>query len=333
MNAIKHPELTSALIFCLALTAMLLSTACIREYPEEGMEVDPTEIQLTLELSTAPPISASAASDYVYFVVELYEDQADPEPIFRYAKGAARNSSCTASVSVTTSIHAGGYTLAAFAVNCSDSTGSDSVYELSDLRNITFKDGEYPGSTPLKECYSLTMPVNLPYEVWFASDTVREELTAPVGRLEVISEDAAEFASTYISGQNPAPALSDEIMDNYELRWSYDLYSPVGFNAVTGLPNKAETGVGFVTDLTPLSGEEMLLGYDYVFVNGESTTVSFTLSLYDKTSGETLNTYGGIEAEIFKGKTTTLRGNFLTVDREPGVSIDTEFDGDIDVTL
>lgn len=334
MNAIKYIQTTSALMSCIILTVMLLSTACVREYPEEGKEVDPTEIQLTFDLNTAPPISASAASSHVYFIIELYEDQADPEPVFHYETGAARNSSGTAAVNVSTSLHAGEYILAAFAVSCNDSTGDDSVYELSDLRNITFKDGEYPGPTTLKECYSLTMPVNLPYEVWFASDTLREELTAPVGKVEVISEDAAEFVRTYISGLSSAPALSDEDLSNYGIRWAYDLYSPVGFNAVTGLPNKAETGVGFVTDLTPLDDGEMLLGYDYLFVNGESSTVNFSISLYDKATGETLNTYGGIEAEIFKGKATTLRGNFLTVDRESGVSIDTDFnEGDINITV
>lgn len=333
MNAIRHTWLIPALTLCLILTTTLLFTACVREYPEEGKEVDPTEILLTLELSTAPAISSSPVSDYVYFIIELYEDQADPEPVFHYGTGAARNSSGTAGISVSTSLHAGEYTLAAFAVSCNDSTGDDSAYKLSDLRNITFKGGEYPGPTPLKQCYSLTTTIDLPYEVWFASDTLREELTAPVGKVEVISEDAAEFVRTYISGLSSVPALSDENMDNYGLRWSYDLYCPVGFNAVTGSPNKSETGVGFVTDLTPLNDEEILLGYDYIFVNGDATTVNFSLNLYDKTTGETLNTYGGIEAEIFKGETTTLRGNFLTVDREPGVNIDTEFDGDININI
>lgn len=52
MNAIKYIQTTSALMSCIILTVMLLSTACVREYPEEGKEVDPTEIQLTFDLNT-----------------------------------------------------------------------------------------------------------------------------------------------------------------------------------------------------------------------------------------------------------------------------------------
>ena len=56
--------------------ALVPLAACVHEYPEEGKEIDPTEIGLTLELSTDPSITSASVfsksgetAPYVYFVI------------------------------------------------------------------------------------------------------------------------------------------------------------------------------------------------------------------------------------------------------------------------
>ncbi|HIZ87783.1 MAG TPA: hypothetical protein IAC03_06460 [Candidatus Coprenecus pullistercoris] len=313
---------------------LLLAAGCVHEYPEENAAVDPTEIALNIGLSTPAPLTQSP-SGYVYFTAWLYKGDNTGTPVACYTASAARGSDGIASVSFDASLHAGKYTLAVFAASSPDSTGDGCVYDVSDLSGIVFKDNAYTGSDDLKECYDLRMEIDLPYDRWFGTDSVEGILEYPVGRVEIISEDAAEFATKQLAGRLDAvpEVLSDEFWQAYRIRWDYALYSPVGYNAVTGVPNLTDTGVGFLTDLTPISEDETHLGFDYIFVNGESTTVNISLSLYEQATGERINTYSGIKADIYKGRVTVIRGDYLTTEQGSGVGIDPGFEDDIEIVL
>lgn len=338
MRTTKETIISNTVLFA-AFTAMslLATTACVKEYPEDGQAVDPTEIELTINLSTDPSITAASAvsksetsAGYAYFVIELYKDEFGGDTVFRREISAPVAESGTASVTLTEKVHAGTYRLAAFAARTESEDGSGCAYNLSDLSNIVFSGNGNAGSCPMKECYDIRMDIELSHNKWFGSDSVSGILTAPVGRVEVISEDAPEFID---NNDLKAKAAEEGFWQNYEVRWDYAMYFPTGYNALTGLPNKAETDIGFVSDITPLDDNEVLMGYDYVFVNGDYTEVVITLSIYDRTTGECLNTYSGLTAGIHKGQTTVIRGKYLTTEKKPGVNIDSEFEGDINVDL
>ena len=307
MRTTKETIISNTVLFA-AFTAMslLAMTACVKEYPEDGHAVDPTEIELTIELSTDPSVTAASAvsksmssAGYAYFVIELYKDEFGGDTVFRREISAPVAESGTASVTLTEKVHAGTYRLAAFAARTESEDGSGCVYDLS-------------------------------HDKWFGSDSVSGILTAPVGRVEVISEDAPEFID---KNGFRAMAAEDDFWQNYEVRWEYAMYFPTGYNVLTGQPNKSETGVGFVSDLIHLENDEVLMGYDYVFVNGDNTEVSITLSLYDRTTGECINTYSGLNAGIYKGQTTVIRGKYLTTEKKPGVNLDPDFEGEINIDL
>ena len=338
MRTTKETIISNTVLFA-AFTAMslLAMTACVKEYPEDGHAMDPTEIELTIELSTDPSVTAASAvsksmssAGYAYFVIELYKDEFGGDTVFRREISAPVAESGTASVTLTEKVHAGTYRLAAFAARTESEDGSGCVYDLSDLSNIVFSENGNAGSCPMKECYDLRMDIELAHDKWFGSDSVSGILTAPVGRVEVISEDAPEFID---KNGFRAMAAEDDFWQNYEVRWEYAMYFPTGYNVLTGQPNKSETGVGFVSDLIPLENDEVLMGYDYVFVNGDNTEVSITLSLYDRTTGECINTYSGLNAGIYKGQTTVIRGKYLTTEKKPGVNLDPDFEGEINIDL
>ena len=326
-----------ALYAVLSAAVTLSATACIKEYPDEEQAVDPTEIELTVNLSTDPSVTAASAvsksetsTGYAYFVIELYKDEFGGDSVFRKELCAPVDDNGSASITFTEKMHAGSYRLAAFAARTENYDGSGCDYDISDLSNIVFPENGNAGSSPMKECYDIRMDIDLPHNRWFGTDSVSGVLTSPVGRVEVISEDAPEFID---DNDLKAKAAEDDFWQNYEVRWDYAMYFPTGYNAITGLPNKAETDIGFVSDLTPLEDNEVLMGYDYVFVNGDNTEVSITLSVYDRTTGECLNTYSGLNAGIYKGQTTVIRGKYLSTEKKPGVNIDTDFDGDINIDL
>ncbi|HIZ86010.1 MAG TPA: hypothetical protein IAC04_05930 [Candidatus Coprenecus stercoravium] len=338
MTTAKNHIISNITVYAaLMVSAILTMTACVKEYPEDGKGVDPTEIDLTIELSTDPSVTAASvfsksgtSSDYVYFVVELYADEFGGDTIFRREIGAPVDENGAASITINEKVHAGSYRLAAFAARTENEDGSDCAYNLEDISNIVSAVEGGTGSSTLEECYDLRMEIELPHSEWYGADSVSGVLTSPVGRVEVVSEDASEFIERH---SLQALAADEDFWERYEAVWEYTSYFPTGYNTHGGVPNKSETGVGFTSGIVHLGGEDVLMGFDYVFVNGESTEVLLTLSVRDRTTGECLNTYSGLTAEISKGRTTVIRGRYLTVEKKPGANIDPDFDGDLNFNL
>lgn len=327
-----------------ATAATALLSSCVHEYPESPA-ADPTEIKVNITLDTEPAITRgsvlagtkSEESPCMYFIVEIYRDRLEGEPVVRREFGAHRTDDGSSSVQFTETLHAGNYKAVAFAVCTKDISGTGCVYNTGDLSRITFSDTEYRGSTDLKECYDARFDIDLSGDKWYQTVDIRHTLTCPMGRLEIVSEDAEEFltkvqASTAGQAGTPPSLDSEDYWQEYYVRWDYVLYFPVGYNVFTGLPNKAETQISFSSDITPLSDDEVLLGYDYVFVNGDETSVSVTLTLFNRDK-EKLNTYSNLPATLYKGETTVIRGDYLTQNRGSGIGIDPGFDGDIEITL
>ena len=120
------------------LTAMLPpATSCIHEYPEQGKEVDPTEIVLHIELSTDPSVSTASAipksesDNDIFFIIELYQDDYGGVPVFRREISAPKDENGSASVSLTEHVHAGDYRLVAFAAGTDGTGGASCLYDMS----------------------------------------------------------------------------------------------------------------------------------------------------------------------------------------------------------
>lgn len=69
------------------------------------------------------------------------------------------------------------------------------------------------------------------------------------------------------------------------------------------------------------------LGFDYVFVNGHESSVTVSVEIYDR-DGTLLSRSQPISVPLVRNKVTIVRGKFLTVKAEGGVSIDADFDGE-----
>lgn len=330
-----------------SLAVLVFVPSCVHEYPIPGQEVDPTIINLTIELSTDPSITAASVfsksedlAPYVQFIVEFY--YRDPnnggyvgEALDRWTQVVPKDEHGIARASFEGTYHAGAYRMAAFATHVLDEQGTGIAYNVSDLGAITYLSETYEGSTDIKECYDARADIDLSPAKWFADTTISAVLSSPMGRVEVVSEDAKQFVTKLLgmSAEVDLVAQNQEFWDGYEVRWDYSLYFPTGYNVLSGQANRADLGIWFNTGITTLSDEEALLGYDYVFVNGESTSIGITLRVYDVTTGTLLNTYGGLMGDIYKGETTVIRGNFLTTEQGSGIGIDPGFTDTINIVL
>lgn len=123
-------------------------------------------------------------------------------------------------------------------------------------------------------------------------------------------------------------------LDELSVSIGYESYLPDGFNAKTGQPNSSQTG--YACNKTPLptpadAATEVQIGSDHVFVNGEESTVTVTVTITDS-SGRTVSRVKGVVVQYKRNMLTTVRGDFLTAGAvNPGINIDTDWDGVFDV--
>ena len=94
ISTIAGAALKSFAFFAAALTI----ASCVHEYPDDGKGIDPTRISLTVELTTNPTINASSVfsksantTPYVWFVVEVYEEDFGGEPVLRHEASAPKD--------------------------------------------------------------------------------------------------------------------------------------------------------------------------------------------------------------------------------------------------
>ncbi len=325
--------------------SVLLTVSCVHEYPEDYGGIDPTEIDTKITLRTEQKFThtsiassrAEESFDFMYFIVELHEDEYGATPLFRREIGVQKFLDGSTAIELHEKLHAGHYKCVAYAMAANSTDGTGRIFQTSDLSNIGYS-GSYPGNTDAKECYETRFDIDLSPSEWYASTEVTNLLNTPMGSVEVISTDVNEFIQNEISRNEANAAPGDDTRvdlwqwDDYYVVWKYDQYYPVRYNLYTGLPNQALREVSFRATIVPQSDTEASLGFDYIFVNGQTSQVSLTLEVYDKNNTR-LNVYSGIKVPIERGRTTVIRGEYLTNRQESGVGIDPGFDGDISVEL
>ena len=307
----------------LSLLTIFSAISCVREYPK-GEEVDPTNIETTIHLYTRPEFTHSSfaarrENSCMYFIVEIYKDKIEGTPIIRRELGVHKHTDGSSSLELKEKLHAGYYKVIAWAVCTENIDGTGCLFSLTDLSRIEYQE-DYTGCTDKKECYSTQFDMDLSTDEWYATAEFSKEMLCPMGSVEIITTDLREFIN------------QTGIPDEYHLKWNYGLYFPIGYNAFTALRNKAETPASFKCATFRRSESEASLGFDYIFVNGQESQVSVTLTLYDKNNKLT-NIYSDIKVQLERGKTTVIRGEFLTNRKDSGIEIDPDFDGNINIVL
>ena len=70
-----------------------------------------------------------------------------------------------------------------------------------------------------------------------------------------------------------------------------------------------------------------------MFVNGAEAGVQLAVEIYDRQTGEKIGSSATITAPLKRGKTTEIRGRFLTSKADAGVGINPDFDGDYNIEI
>lgn len=328
------------------LAAGLLS-ACemVHEFPEQGKEVDPTDIQTRINVKCQLQITdysiitkalqgSESIADYDRrFIVNIYYNEYDESLV--EAHTITREASDLSDLLIETKLHTRKYKIVAWMDYVKKGTTTDLYYftsngeALNAIHQPTID--KYTACSDFKDVQTYVSEIDLtPYAgQWFADITVPVPLERPVAKITILANDLAEYAS-----QIGYKGSLSELADDVSLEFSYDGYYPTGFNAHTGRLNDSQVGYGFKCGASfPYTLEQKdytRIGYDYVFVNGETSSVTITVRIKSK-SGQFINEVNNVVVPITRGKETVLIYKFFTKEYVPGIGINPEFDGEFNV--
>lgn len=319
----------------LVVSMLCASCSTITEFPDEN-PVDPTLINLNIEIQLAAEVSDMTNTEDFdgvikqRVVVEAYKFDDVVKPAVRkelllddiLGKDKAN---------ISLSLNATKYRLVVWSDYVQTASPSDLYYYTAEtLRNIKYN-GEYIANRAEKDCFSAAKDVDLTkYSgVWNLSLDVDMQLKRPVGKLVMISNDVEDFVSR---ANSRGEEISRTDISSYTAKVTYSGFAPNGFDAYDGVLNDATSGLSYTTKFQLINDNEAMIAFDYMLADEEGTSYEIAMQIFDD-EGNKINEVGEIKAVVSADKVTVLKKDFLTGDYNPGISIDTDFDGSIDVVL
>ena len=245
-------------------------------------------------------------------------------------------------------------------------TRSDYFYNTTSFRRISLQ-GTHEGNNDFRDAFSGSADLKV---IRLGSketpSTVTVQMRRPLAKFEFITTDLQEFITKTIEamirkeeaeaaakageaksegGDNPediTPTESDTKtgdtktpvvdLEKYTVVFFYSGYMPNAYNMMEGKPCDSATGVKFSSAISTIDNHDARLGFDYVFVNGEESSVMVTVALYDE-EGTQLSISRQIEVPIKRSMLTTVRGSFLMQNTGGGVAIDPGFDDEFNIYI
>ncbi|WP_455671664.1 DUF6562 domain-containing protein [Phocaeicola sp.] len=326
----------------IALVLTIVLAGCVHDYPsmtEDGEEgIDPTLVEVntevTLDLELVPleiitqknARSGTTKADDGYrrrFIVEAWREGKPVARQVTVTEEADAAAGGKISLPVRLRLHAVEYTLAVWTDYVrADADGADLYYDTHNLQQVACRD-PYTGSTPYRDCLYGTTDLDLRQyrDEWNAKVQIKVDMVRPLAKYELIATDVQQFLEKTQRQRAAGTA--------YTITVRYGFYFPLGFNVLTGKPQRSEMGVAFTAPLAVADdgSGECTLASDFIFVNGEESYVPLEIRITDSEGG-VVSLTTGLNVPYRRGHLTTLRGRFLTSKVSPGVGINPDFDDD-----
>lgn len=318
--------------------SVICTASCntITEFPDEN-PVDPTLINVNITMSLNELIDDlsrnSKASDGNIkhrYIVEAYKFDNTLSPVIREEVFSdIANNDKTLNISLR--LNATKYRIVIWSDYVQTASPSDMYYYTAEtLRKIKYN-GEYIANEDKKDCFYAHEDIDLTKYSgeWNITVDVNTHAKRPVGKVIMISDDV----ETYISRVNSrGETISRSDINSYTAKVVYSGFAPNGFDAYEGVLNDAITGISYDTRFQVINDDEAMVAFDYVLAKEEGTTYDIAMQIFDE-KGVLINEVSGKDITVFPNETTTLKADFLTGDYKPGISIDQDYDGTIDVVL
>ncbi|MCD7709093.1 MAG: hypothetical protein LUI02_04380 [Clostridiales bacterium] len=221
-------------------------------------------------------------------------------------------------------------------------SGDGRMYDCGSFTDISLT-GEHRGNTDYRDAFRGSDRIYVPGDIMeHVADTIDIVMQRPLAKFEFITTDLGEFITTEqaridakmqsVSSDASERVAGNVNLDEYRVVVSYVGFMPSSFSLFTDKPVDSTTGVRFESGVERLSATEATAGFDYVFVDGEDTSVSVQIGLYDG-DGTQLSLTNPIKVPLSRSRHTVVRGEFLTSEASGGIGIDHEYDGDYVLTI
>ena len=228
-------------------------------------------------------------------------------------------------------------------------TQSDYFYNTTNFRRISLQ-GTHEGNNDFRDAFSGSADLKVIRRGSKETpSTVTVQMRRPLAKFEFITTDLQEFITKTIEAmirkeEAEAAAKAGETkpegdtktpvvdLEKYKVVFFYSGYMPNAYNMMEGKPCDSATGVKFSSAISTIDNHDARLGFDYVFVNGEESSVMVTVALYDE-EGTQLSISRQIEVPIKRSMLTTVRGSFLMQNTGGGVAIDPGFEDEFNIYI
>lgn len=228
-------------------------------------------------------------------------------------------------------------------------TQSDYFYNTTNFRRISLQ-GTHEGNNDFSDAFSGSADLKVIRRGSKETpSTVTVQMRRPLAKFEFITTDLQEFITKTIEAmirkeEAEAAAKAGETksdgdtktpvvdLEKYTVVFFYSGYMPNAYNMMEGKPCDSATGVKFSSAISAIDNHDARLGFDYVFVNGEESSVMVTVALYDEECTQ-LSISRQIEVPIKRSMLTTVRGSFLMQNTGGGVAIDPGFEDEFNIYI
>lgn len=331
------------------ISAFCTLNACgVHELPEDG-GVDPTTVHIKIVFLPGAEMtpfdikgfSTRSADNHPYEVryqVEVYADDKYDQSL-QFRRQLVYPEGYVGEVALECDLHARKYRILVWRDFVLTGTSADCFYNTVDFTTVGIN-GDYVGGTDYKDIFSGQLSLDLTSYRCRLDVSYQEEmqLERPLAKIVLITTDVIKYFDKLKQArnggrwENESSAIRTSDVEHFMLKVLYTGYYPVGFDVSLNRPNKVDTGVGFTSVPISVSDTEACLAFDYVWVNGARSAVTVDMIIYNE-DGVEVNSVSGVEVPVERNKITTVRDAFLTRDFDPGIGINSEFDGEINVVV
>lgn len=313
----------------------------IFEYPHDG-GIDPTlvTVNLTYHCCSEIPLyqvvtltKANLASGYRRYTYAILSEEGE-----MVKEGhLERDVDDLSDLRLSFSLPAGEYR----AVMWQDFTDKTGVpfYDASSLDAVRIRDAaSYVGCTDLKDASWNITDLSIPESgEWNKTIDYEADLERPLAKITFISTDGPIFmqrCAEYLKTKSGIDNDNEQVKNRIDLVFSYGGYILTRFNSAIGEFRNSSTGYSFAGELTETDKPtDLLIGSDYVFVNGEDGVFTLKLRVIDNLDGSVIDETRNIRVPVRRGHETIVKGDMLTMSWGQGVSIDPGFGGEFDYII
>ena len=335
---------------------LLLATLAASCDPHEWPELPETElyVDLVFDFSNLPiykdiTITHSSADTRAYrqqllqpemrYQVRCYALSADsvtyelmPDAQFTFLNANLQDPNYRCRIS----LKPGKYKVKVWADYVNKGSTADAYYATTDFRNIAFTGDAttYTGSTELRDSFEgehIVVAAETPDRVSPSNVSAHIMMQRPFAKFQFVTTDLADFVGKYLGITDPE-AISRLDLSDYRILFRYTGYLPTNYNMLTGRPFDAAMGYQFFSTITSPTATEATLGYDYIFVNGQTASVSVAVGIYSR-EGLLLSFSDPIEVPLVRNHLTIVRDRFLTQGGSGNVGINPQYDGNFNIYI